>query len=277
MGKSLSNFSLNGLIRFSVAALAVGCVFGTAYAQNKVLESLERGEVLTNKNGSAILVQALVDKDAAAIKELLEAEDFSGIPSIFENVASIRPFTTSDKKNLVYMKLRGLTDGLGVLMEVKDGPREAFVNARELIKSADFNSRQAAKAEHDQLDDSSAKKDIELLNAKTDTQRMLGVGDVILLEGPLNEVEQMPDLRVTFQISFSPYTILPPATGVAGAATPKARNLTFMQVKAAFGRQVPKGTGELGDYQGFGDARLGIVQKVAEGLVRSAKSRLEKI
>lgn len=274
--KSLNSVQLFQRTIFCGSLLGALVSSGGLVAQNKVLEALERGEVLSTKTASTVLVQAIVKKDTAAIQEIIDA-DLSQIPQIFENVATARPFVTSDKKNLLYLKLRGLTDGLSVLMEVKEGSREAFVNARELLKSADFNSREAAKAELIGIGEDAVANEIDVINGQQEAQRMLGVGSVMLLEGPLNRVEAMPDLRLTLQISFSPYTLIEPVKGEAGAAVPKTSNMTFMQIAAAFGRQVPKGAGELGDYRGFADKRLDLVRGLGESIAKSIKGRLEKL
>jgi len=242
--------------------------------ENPLLDSLEKGSVLSNRAGSAILAQALVKKDAAIVAKAM-GEDFKKLPSIFTGLAFARPFVTKDGKNLVYLKLRGLGDSTGDLMEMKQGPREAFTNARELLKSGDLGLREQA-GELNEVPDTGVLAAISKTNQKNETQRMLGGDSVIILEGPLNEVQQMPNLRVTMAISIAPYSVVPPAKGVAGAAAPVPQNFTLMQVRTAFGRQVPTG-GELGDYRGFGDHRLMIAQEIAESFLRSARSQLEKL
>lgn len=261
----------------SVGIVALGLGFTTSVnAQNKILDQLEAGQVVSGKSGSTVLVQSIVKKEAPAVLKSL-SEDLSKLPNVIGQVAFARPFKTKDGKRLLYLKIKGLGDGTAVLMEVKEGPRDAFTNARELLKSGDFGRyREAARADINEVGDLGLEKDLSKSNASSETQRILGSDSVILLEGPLNQIPAMPQLRVTLQISVAPYSVIPAATGIAGSPAPAMKNYSLLQVRAAFGNQAPIG-GDLGDYRGFGERHLSLAQIAAEDVLASVKARLEKI
>jgi len=263
-----------GIFTFRILGFfaALSVVFAASVqAQNKVLEQLEAGGVVSDKVGAAILVQILIKKDAETVLKAL-TEDIKKLPASVPQISLARPYTI-EKRNLVYLKLRGAGDGVGVLMEMKEGPSDGFVNARELIKSAGPGVfRDAAKSELEDLPNLNWQTDLSKGDPKSGIKREIGRDTVVLLEGPLNEIPQAPSLRLSVQFSVAPYRVELPAPAGAKASDPL--KYALFQVKVAFGSQAVIGS-ELGDYRGFGDRQIEMAKSVGETVVRSIKARLE--
>lgn len=262
---------------FGLLAISLGLMASSSSlsAQNMTIDRLEKGEVVSAKMGSSFLVQALVKKDQAQVtKNLFETSD--KISQFFPNVAFARPFKTKDGRQLLYLKLRGAGDGLGVMLEAKQGSAGLFTNARELLKSGDRSKDRAiAQEELNQVGDNGVGVQIQNRNEKGQAQRLLGSESVVVFEGPLNPIPQMPTLRVSLAIALAPYTIVPAAKGVAGAPSPASKDYTLLQFRVAFGSQVPKGE-DLGDYKGFGERRLELAKMAGANIMTALKARLEK-
>lgn len=264
---------INKSILVGSLALTLSFFSGQSFAANKILEQLEGGAVVSGKTGSTILVQALVKEDAAVVMKAL-TEDLKDLPKIAPQIAFARPYTMN-QRNLVYLKLRGAGDGVGVVMEMKEGPREAFAGARAFLKSGDTSAfREASKEELNEVGDLGLASGLAEANSRGETERLIGTDSVVLLEGPLNDVIQMPHLRMTVQLSVAPYTVRPAATGIPGAPIPQSKNYSLFQVKAALGRQAVIGR-DLGDYLGLRDQQVELAKGVAENVVKSIRARLE--
>ncbi len=265
----------NVVLCLLAAGVFVGLSSHKLYAQNKFLENLEAGQVVSSKSGASVLVQSIVNKEAAAVIKAI-TEDLTKLPKVFPQIAFARAYK-SQNKNLLYLKMRGLGDGTSALVEYKQGPLETFTNAREFLKSGDFVSfREPLKKELEEAGDNGIAGEIQKVNDKNDVQRLLGSDTVIEIEGPLYPIAQFPALRMSLQLSLAPYTVIPAPAGQAGAPAPTPKNLTLFSLRAAFGNQVPRG-GDLGSYRGFGDREVSAAQQMGEDLVRIVKARLEKI
>src|SRR5690606_12647954 len=94
------------------------------FANTSVIHQLEQGTVVTTRMGSSFTVEALIEQDPDRVAEAI-FENLNKLPEVFSNVAFAKPIQVKEddgtERSLVYLKLRGLGDGLGVLMEVKAG------------------------------------------------------------------------------------------------------------------------------------------------------------
>lgn len=246
----------------------------SARADQVIFERLERGETIATTAGTAATLQMVVKKNASDISDVI-FKDPQKLSKIFPNIAFARTYKTSDGKNLLYLKLRGLGDGLGVLMEVKEGGEEAFDNAIALTTSsaalglretgAEVNLKKDVQnqtvLEASQAGNLSVQRKITPFKNKTTYK------DVnIVLEGPLNEVLEMPSLRLTMNLGLYEYDV-----SSAGATS----NYSYIVSKISIGNQVPRG--ELGDYRGFGDQRLQMTKMMGTDLFAVLKNRLENL
>lgn len=243
---------------------------------NTVLDRLEAGEVVSSKSGQAFLIQSVLKKDASTVLKSLTG-DLKTLSKVVPQVAFAKPMLSDSGKKLLYLKLRGLGDGLGVLLEVKQGASESFANARALIRSADLLPFRDTQDAVNDVSDGLVLKAVEERNrSDADAARIIGGDQVLVLEGPLNKIMSMPNLRVTAEISVAPYTIMEKASNIVGAPAPRVLSYSLLQIRMAVGNQVRVG-GELGDYKGFGDQRLELAKVTAEELVRNLRLRVESL
>ena len=261
----------------SAASMQAGAqVDQKSQANNPVLDRLERGEVISSKSGQAFLLQSIVKKDASAVLKSLTG-DLKTLSKVIPQVAFAKPMLTESGKKILYLKLRGLGDGLGILLEVKQGASESFANARALIRSADLLPLRDTQDSVNDVSDGMVLKAVEERNkTSADATRIIGGDQVLVLEGPLNKIMAMPNLRLTAEISVAPYTIMEKSSGIIGGPAPKVMSYSLLQVRMAVGNQVRIG-GELGDYKGFGDQRLELAKLTGEELVRNLRLKIESL
>ncbi|MDB5037106.1 MAG: hypothetical protein JWQ35_634 [Bacteriovoracaceae bacterium] len=269
-----------GIVLISSAA-CVGAISSAYSEENKILERLEKGEVISAKTGASFFMQALVQKDSAKIEAAFS--DLSKLPAVFPQIAFARPYVEGkgdSARKFLYLKLRGLGDGVSVLMEVKSGGDEAFVNAKELILGGDIRPSRDTSAEVDSSKESNQlalDKSIDAANESDSKGRFLGAATEITLEGPLNELMEMPTVRATINLGIqsfgeSPSALKTPA--LKGLKLPAASKRTYLVAKVSFGNQMPNG--ELGDIHGFGEARLSLAQQIGVNIFSTLRGNLEK-
>lgn len=265
-----------GIVRaFSLSTMAVTLVLGikslsVGAGENRILDRLERGETVATKTGLSFMVQTLIAKEPEKVRAALG--DFRKLPEVFSGVAYARPYVAKDSRQFVYLKLKGLGDGLGVLMEVKAAPSDAFLNARELVTSAAaYKSRDIGQAADVSADPAALqlRKEIEESGSES---HFLGATDGITLEGPLNEVMQLPNTRLVIHLGYSGY--YPKAKSSKPGAAGADRK-TYLVAKVAFGNQVSREN--LGDYRGFGERRLSLATSMGEAVIESLKQKLEAL
>lgn len=261
--------------------------FSAASAQdNHILNRLEKGEVVSSKAGASFFVQTLVNQAPEKVQAMLS--DLSSLPKVFPQIAFAVPYVGKGKdegRNFLYLKMRGLGDGMSLLMEVKSGGGEAFANAKELIVNSDYSQSRATESEVDASKEPNhleLKSQIDESNAKGEDARFVGVGRSLILEGPLNYVMEMPNTRFTISIGVSPYTqigVEKPLDEKA-AKDPKAakkiaapEKKTYLIAKLSVGNQVSH---EELDYNGFGDARLSLAQNIGTNVFSALRIKLEK-
>jgi hypothetical protein len=256
--------------------LAVG-LSNVHASDNSILQRLEKGEVISSKIGSSFFIQALVDTSPDKMKEIFS--DLRKLPKIFPQIAFAVPYVgktkgDDDKRNFVYLKLRGLGDGVSALMEVKSGGDDAFLNAKEFVIGNDYHSGRNTAAEVDfseERNNLELKSKIDEANSKSDSARFLGISNSLILEGPINEVMELPNVRVTINLGVASYTQI--LTNNEPKKAP-ADKKSYLVAKVSFGNQVNRG--ELGDIRGFGDAKLTIAQQIGTNVIRTLQSRLQK-
>jgi hypothetical protein len=277
MGKSMSYDSEKSrLFNAILAAVVLSSVFvlalsSTAHAavENSIIKRLEAGEVVSAKSGSSFIIQALVDKDPMKVQQVLMS-DLSKLPDVFENVAFARTYKDKAGKKLLYLKLRGLGDGLGILMEVKQGADQAFRNAKDFNSSGAYQYRNTLQDVNLATDPNAQEltKEVAATNkANSAEMRTLVNGPSLVLEGPLNEIMELPNLRVTLNLSVGTYMVM------KKGQLPVIKS--YLVSKTAFGSQTPKES--LGDYRGFGDARLGLAERMAKDLFAVLQLKLASL
>jgi hypothetical protein len=245
-------------------------------ASESILERLEKGEVVSSKIGSSFTIQTLIKKDVDEVGSQM-FKDVSKFPKILDEVAFARHYITKDvkaldKKHLVYLKVRGLGDGVGILLEVKQGGVDSYSNARALDLSSESFPLRDTEAEVSLRDDAMNQAVVKAAaiqdeNKKTgkypDFDPSLGPVTNLILEGPLNDVPQLPGVRMVVNL------------GICSYKKPKDRTeYTYMVAKMAFGNQIVRG--ELGDYKGFGDTRLSLAQAMGNNFISNLRAKLEK-
>jgi hypothetical protein len=262
-----------------------------AYAHdNRILSRLEKGEVISSKTGSSFFVQALVGQTHEKIQAAFS--DLSKLPKIFPQIAFAVPYVGKENgkdagRNFLYLKLRGLGDGVGVLMEVKSGGGEAFANAKELILSSDYNQSRSTEGEvniNKEANQLELKAQIDAANAKGDESRFVGAEKSLILEGPLNEVMEMPNTRFTIHLGVASYTSIVSAKAIEAAVfdskagpAKKSNSLdkkAYLIAKVSVGNQMVRR--ELGDIRGFGDARLSLAEHLGTNVLSALRVQLEK-
>ncbi|MBN8554988.1 MAG: hypothetical protein J0L93_06045 [Deltaproteobacteria bacterium] len=245
-----------------------------------MLTRLEKGEIVATKAGTSFTIQAVVKKKVADVREVL-FKDFTQLPKFFKEVAFVQPYSSTGDVNLLYLKLRGLGDGLGVLMEVKSLETSdymakksslfSFANAESLIASSESLGLRKTESEVDlKLD--SANQDLMKLadaekKAKSKITREVSINTNLILEGPINPIPQFPTLRLVMNIAVGPYTV--------SEGGSEKESSTYLIAKVSFGNQAPQG--ELGDISGFGDMRLNIAKNVGKTFISSIKTRIENL
>lgn len=272
----VSLFSFVSLGLSTAVAFGQSQVEQRSQANNTVLDRLERGEVVSSKSGQAFLVQSVLKKDASTVLKSLTG-DLKSLGKVIPQIAFAKPMLTESGKKVLYLKLRGLGDGLGILLEVKQGASDSFSNARAMIRSADLLPLRDTQDSLSDVSDGMVLKAVEDRNrSSSDATRIIGGDQVLVLEGPLNKIMAMPNLRVTAEISVAPYTIMEKSSGIVGAAAPKVLSYSLLQVRMAIGNQVRVG-GELGDYKGFGEQRLELAKVTGEELIRNLRLKIESL
>lgn len=264
-----------GYLKSLVISIAGLGLAANVLADNRILERLEKGEVVSQKTGASFFVQSIVNKEPE--KVVASFLDFKKLSNIFPQVAFSRPYVTQEGRQFLYLKLRGLGDGLGVLMEVKNANPEAFANARELVASSEIAPARDTSAEvstREEENELQLRKEIDKANASGAQPRFLGASGGIVLEGPINEVMELPGVRISINLGFAPYTSIKSTGAGASKASALARK-TYLVAKVAFGNQMPKE--QLGDYRGFGDQRLSLAQSMGVNVLESLKETLEKL
>ena len=293
--------SCNAIFSFTLLFISFS-VFSTLKAenQNTMFARLERGEVITSKEGAMFVVQALAKANPEDIKASL-FKDLKKLPSLFPQIAFVHPYVTiveetqsvpvqpliggagiggagiqrvapstmivKKERHLVYLKLRGLGDGVGVLMEVKEGAQESFANAMELMHSGSLQFRQT---EFDkpinQNQGLNLIKETGASSKKEEIGRNIFLEKKLTLEGPLNSVMEFPGLRIAIHLAVGRYMTTP--------SPGKVDVSTYLIAKVLFGTQVPKQG--IGDYRGFGEQKLSLAQRVGVNVLRGLTSVLER-
>lgn len=271
-----------------VLSIMVGCLYAahsfSTEPQNSIFQRLEHGEVVAAKTGSSFVLQAVTNADPAKLEAAFH--DLNQLPKVFSQIAFVRAYTTNDNppRHLLYMKLRGLQDGTGVLVEVKQGGDEAFANATALRASADSLGLRDTAKEVDLTNDPSNTR----LMTDADAEKKLG-GDVrnvsisgsIIAEGPINPIIESPSTRVVLNLAYGTYSVTKGSAPKGAALTPDLNSPIvgetkgFLMVKVSFGNQIARG--ELGDYRGFGEQRLNLAQDVGIDVLKGLRARLEKL
>ncbi len=267
--KSIKNSVLAGTVCF--LGLGLASIVEAAPGQNRILSRLEANEVLTTKTGSAFVVQGLANKEFEKVAVALS--DLTKLPSVFQQIAFARPYKNKDGRQFLYLKTRGLMDGMGLLMEVRSAEATAFVNARELMVSGEIYKKRDIGKDADLASDESQlqlKREMDEASKAGEGMRDIGILRGITLEGPLNPVMQLPNVRFTINLGVAPYTYIPPAT--SGASSQRK---TYMVVKVAVGNQVASEF--IGDYRGFGEQRLTVASMLGQKVLESLRERLEKL
>jgi hypothetical protein len=247
-------------------------------AANRILSRLEKGEVVSTKTGSSFFVQAIINQESDKVATAFS--DLTKLPTIFPQVAIARPYVGSDGRQFIYLKLRGLGDGLGILAEVKNASSESFVNAKELVMSSEVNPSRDSSAEVDISNDPSdlqLRREIDEANQGTTDPIFVGASSGIIMEGPFNEIIELPGVRMTVHLGYASYTSLPPATLVKGRATVATTptRKTYMVAKVSFGNQTSREY--LGDYRGFGERRLSLATLMGVNALEALRATLEKM
>lgn len=248
------------LLKITLGILWVGSAW--AAPANSLLHRLEQGEVLSTKEGSSFVIQTLIQSDPVKVQTAFS--DLTQLPLVFDNMAFTNLYKTKNNQNLIYMKLKGLGDGVGVLMEIKSGTPQTFSGTIGLIESANYHFR------NQPIDPFQTNDLIKIISDSNQTNpqevRALALGSVLVLEGPLNEVKQLPSVRAILHLIVGMYSI---QKGTREAP----RILTYLAAKMSFGKQVPKKN--IGDYRGFGDRRLSIAENLGVNLFEALKRTLE--
>lgn len=271
----------------SVSLLLLTGISAVSAAENRILERLEKGEVISSKTGSSFFVQALVNKEPEKVQAAFA--DLSKLPAVFPQIAFARPYVDKkDERQFVYLKLRGLGDGQSVLMEVKSAGGEAFLNAKELVLSGEYGRGRDTTTEVDTAKEKNQlelKTQIDEANEGDEGARFMGVANSLVLEGPLNEVMELPNVRMTIHLGYSSYMQIPadqsgqkvskkgsPPSVVVPVAAPEKK--TYLVAKVSFGNQTAKR--ELGDYRGFGESRLNLAERLGTSVFSALRVNLEK-
>ena len=83
-----------------------------------IIHKLEAGSVLSQKGANIVRVHAIVKQNYAKIAPVFNS-DLTKLGQIIPNLSFIKPSRLSAERQLVYLKVRGLLDGEGILAEIK--------------------------------------------------------------------------------------------------------------------------------------------------------------
>ena len=269
MGFSVySLVKVNRLLKAASFIWMAGLI-GTEAANVRVFERLEQGETLTSQVGSSIFAQTLIKQPAADVQAKIFS-DPSKWSSVFKNVAYAKPYVTTDGKKLVYVKLNGLGDGVGVLMEIKQGMESSFTSAKTLnISSSALRLRNSAS-------EVAFDSNLPASSSEGGANRTVGTDQSIVLEGPLNHVVQLPNMRITLRLGVASYTVTKDKGKDKDAdkdTNKDVSNYALVMAKASFATQAP--LKELGDYHGFGEQKLNISRMLSGWVLSVLRAGLE--
>jgi len=277
----LNIFSCGKAIGRAMGGFALTCFVASGLeanvkADNRILDRLEAGEVISAKLGGSVLLQSITSQDPEKVRKAFTT-NFSGLSDLFSEIAFARPFITDAGRRLVYLKLKGMGDGLSVLVEVKQGANEAFNDAKSLMDSAKIWKSGASSSEASlTAAETTLKSEVADANKVPGVSRTFMPGATIVLEGPLNEVMELPGVRFTVTLSTASYMVSPTASAtVPLLPMPAAKTYTYLAARIAVAAQV---TDEhLPDYRGFGDRRLGIMERLGVDLFSALQKNLQKL
>lgn len=284
-----------GISKTKLIAISL-CALGVTRLQaedNRILKRLEHGEVISSRTGSSFFVQALTAQTPDKVRAVFS--DLTKLPTVFPQVAFAVPYVGKGKdegRNFLYLKLRGLGDGVGVLMEVKSGGGDAFANAKELILGGEYHAARSTEGEVDitkEANQVSLKSAVDEANARGEDPRFVDLTKSLVLEGPLNEVMEMPNVRFTIHFGVASYTSVSTgsSTGDEGARLARGVNIaspaaaknsmdkkSYLIAKVSVGNQIAREG--LGDIRGFGDARLALAESLGSKVLSVLRTNLEK-
>ncbi len=262
----------------TIALLGMHSVPSASAAErdNPSYKRLEKGETISSKAGSSVTFQKLLKVDIA--KAVAVLDDLSKLPELFENIVYAKTFKTLDGKKLLYIKVSGLGDGAGLLFEVKESGGDFFTAAKTLLKSSDGLRLREIGTEAS-LEDGGHADLVKDLAIETDkAKKTNGMGREIdtsinarslILEGPLNEVMQLPANRFSLHLGVGTYSLFK-------ADTPwDMQSSAYLVAKIGVASQTPRT--ELGDVKGFGERKLSLLQRFGQNVFTNFAKQLSKL
>lgn len=252
---------------FSLTAFCAVSVFviqSTSYAQG-LQTDLEAKKVLSARQGQSISVLALGNFSAVDYAKAV-SNDFSALAQLLPNVASLRMVKSADGKNLLMVKVRGLSLSSGLVFEVKEiklAPLGYLAVHTPSAKEIPLKTKPLNKTGMQGVTAilASVFAD-ELSNQESENKTKMKEMARIELVGPLNELQVYPGLQMSARLSFYEYT-----SASATETGAMSLDLGFYQ-----GRR----TENIGDISGFGVAGMRLAERFTENYMSSLRASMQK-
>lgn len=256
MGRS---FSLTAFF-----AVSVFIIHSTSYAQG-LQADLEAKKVLSARQGQSVSVLALGNFDAEEYAKVV-SKDFSALAQLLPNVASLRIVKSADGKNLLMVKVRGLSLSSGLVFEVKEiklAPSGYLSAHTPSTKEIPLKVKALNKSGMQSVNPILASVFAgELSEQESENKAKMKEMARIELVGPLNELRVYPGLQMSARLSFYEYT-----SASASETGAMSLDLGFYQ-----GRR----TENIGDIRGFGVAGMRLAEKFTENYMSSLQASMQK-
>jgi hypothetical protein len=284
---------MRGNFQLSAAGMAVFClcIFGrvSEVSAHSLIRALESGEILSTTSGNAIAMAGLIQKPYEEVRSYFSGQSMAaGIAPL----AFAKAFQTQDQRNLLYLKLRGLLDGTGLLMEVRDlsfQAREALNPLYEGAASLPFSlaQLQAGQMIVPFMNTWTSPLEAELRDSSVSSPLRRTLGDSgkvfsITLLGPLNPVMSLSGVSLQVRIDIRSYEAQnkeaqnpdPMTQFFPSLKTPvKKVEWTYLGAEILFLPAPSKE--EIGDFKGFGQRQLAAAQWGSRSLLQSIRSAIE--
>ena len=284
---SFQSVKFTGLLLCFTLCLSLG--FSRSSFAQSVMKNLESGEILSTTSGNSILLVGLIQRPFEDVKSYLSGKTMAeGLTSL----AFAKGLYTQDQKPLLYLKVKGLLDGTGLLMEMKDVNFQAKEALAPLFESAPILEMSLAQLSPSQIYVPSINSwltqlQTEMREASLSSEVMRSLGDAgkvfsLALAGPLNSPMSLAGVSLQVKLDIRSYEAQSKdSVGkdhlvdyFPSLKTPNKKiEWTYLGAEVSFFPAPVKE--ELGDYKGFGQRQLSAAKWGGLSLLQDLRSTIE--
>ncbi|TVQ76314.1 MAG: hypothetical protein EA369_10195 [Bradymonadales bacterium] len=202
-------------------------------------QQLLKAQVFSERFGNALVFQRAIRLEEVDLQDLIHSGP-SALAKLLPGVRLVQPFKLSDGRRMLYLKVQGLAQAEGLVLQVREGWEQAFAEAPVWEVSLP-----EMKAYPSQL-------------AKSPFVQALGANSGVLsLQGPLNETMDLAGLQFLLEVSTQ---------NLEGGHSVLSSQLSLYPVR-------PPET--LGDYLGMSERRLSLAELGGRRVMEAFVSRLK--